>query len=46
VLGAIVAGGTALRAVRKTQELEDELEDAGDPPFVTTPAPEDPLRSA
>src|SRR5262249_54261006 len=28
VLGAIVAGGTALRAVRKTQEMGDELEDA------------------
>jgi uncharacterized protein (TIRG00374 family) len=25
VLGAIVAGGTAIRAVRKTAELEDEL---------------------
>ena len=28
VLGAIVAGGTAIRAVRKTAELEEELEDA------------------
>jgi len=28
VLGAFVAGGTALRAVRKTAELEEELEDA------------------
>ncbi len=28
VLGAIVAGGTAIRAVRKTAELEDELEAA------------------
>lgn len=28
VLGAIVAGGTAVRAVRKTAELEDELEGA------------------
>jgi len=28
VLGAIVAGNTALRAVRKTQELEDQLEGA------------------
>ena len=25
VLGAIVAGGTAIRAVRKTAEMEDEL---------------------
>ncbi|MEP6492016.1 MAG: lysylphosphatidylglycerol synthase transmembrane domain-containing protein [bacterium] len=31
VLGAIVAGGTAIRAVRKTAELEDELGDAGEP---------------
>jgi uncharacterized membrane protein YbhN (UPF0104 family) len=30
VLGAIVAGGTAMRAVRKTAEMEEELEDAGD----------------
>jgi uncharacterized protein (TIRG00374 family) len=29
LLGAIVAGNTALRAVRKTQELEEELEAAG-----------------
>jgi uncharacterized protein (TIRG00374 family) len=28
VLGAFVAGGTALRAVRKTQEMEEELEEA------------------
>jgi uncharacterized protein (TIRG00374 family) len=28
VLGAIVAGGTAIRAVRKTQEMEDEFEGA------------------
>jgi uncharacterized membrane protein YbhN (UPF0104 family) len=28
VLGAFVAGGTAIRAVRKTAELEEELEDA------------------
>jgi hypothetical protein len=28
VLGAIVAGGTAIRALRKTAELEDELGDA------------------
>jgi len=28
VLGAIVAGNTALRAVRKTAEMEEELEDA------------------
>src|SRR4051812_9644273 len=28
VLGAMVAGGTAIRAVRKTAELEDELEAA------------------
>ena len=26
VLGAIVAGGTAIRAVRKTDEMEEELE--------------------
>jgi uncharacterized membrane protein YbhN (UPF0104 family) len=30
VLGAIVAGNTALRAVRKTQDLEEEFEDADD----------------
>jgi uncharacterized membrane protein YbhN (UPF0104 family) len=28
VLGAIVAGNTALRAVRKTQDLEEEFEEA------------------
>jgi uncharacterized membrane protein YbhN (UPF0104 family) len=28
VLGAIVAGGTAMRAVRKRNEIEDELVDA------------------
>lgn len=28
VLGAIVAGGTAIRAVRKTEEMEEELESA------------------
>lgn len=28
VLGAFVAGGTAIRALRKTAELEEELEDA------------------
>jgi hypothetical protein len=28
VLGAFVAGGTALRAVRKTAEMEEELESA------------------
>jgi hypothetical protein len=28
VLGAFVAGGTAMRAMRKTAELEEELEDA------------------
>jgi uncharacterized protein (TIRG00374 family) len=28
VLGAIVAGGTAIRAVRKTQDMEDEFEGA------------------
>ena len=27
VLGAIVAGGTAIRAVRKTAEMEEELTD-------------------
>src|SRR5690242_7029994 len=30
VLGAIVAGNTALRAVRKTQDIEDEFEEADD----------------
>jgi hypothetical protein len=29
VLGAVVAGNTALRAVRKTAEMEEELEEAG-----------------
>lgn len=33
VLGAFVAGGTAIRAMRKTVELEEELEDA-DPSTV------------
>lgn len=30
VLGAIVAGNTALRAVRKTQDIEEEFEEADD----------------
>jgi hypothetical protein len=30
ILGAIVAGGTAIRAVRKTAEMEEELEEAGE----------------
>jgi glycosyltransferase 2 family protein len=32
VLGAFVAGGTALRAVRKTQEVEEEFESAEETP--------------
>ena len=28
VLGAIVAGGTAIRAVRKTAEMEEQFEEA------------------
>jgi len=32
VLGAIVAGGTAIRAVRKTQDIEEEFEGADDEP--------------
>ena len=38
VLGAIVAGGTAMRAVRKTAEMEEELEDAGDTGDLSAPA--------
>lgn len=34
VLGAFVAGGTAIRAVRKTAELEEELEDADAAPAL------------
>ena len=30
ILGAIVAGGVALRAVRKTEEIEEEFEEADD----------------
>jgi uncharacterized membrane protein YbhN (UPF0104 family) len=36
VLGAIVAGNTALRAVRKTQDIEDEFEEADDQPESNT----------
>jgi uncharacterized protein (TIRG00374 family) len=39
VLGAIVAGGTALRAVRKTAEMEGEFEDAEGSSIIT---PEEP----
>jgi glycosyltransferase 2 family protein len=46
VLGAIVAGGTAIRAVRKTAELEEELEDAGDASYDVPATSGDPLRPA